>query len=86
MKCEDKRVIAPLYENIDVFYKNGGADDVSGFPLDLPTKALEPPKEKPPPPPVEETEDELLGNVSCLEYYMSQTSTSNVIERFYLNY
>lgn len=61
-----KGAIAPLYENIEVFYQNEGPTDASAFPLDLPTNVLEPPKEKPPPPPIEEDadNDELLGNVS----------------------
>ncbi|XP_053615899.1 LIM domain only protein 7 isoform X2 [Plodia interpunctella] len=61
-ETDEKITVAPLYENIDIFYKNS-IDGPEAFPLDLPTKALEPPKEKPPPPPIEEnTEDELLGN------------------------
>ncbi|XP_031770444.1 uncharacterized protein LOC113520348 isoform X2 [Galleria mellonella] len=58
----DKKIsVAPLYENIDIFYQNS-VDD-GAFPLDLATNAMEPPKEKPPPPPTEDnTEDELLGN------------------------
>ncbi|XP_059058704.1 uncharacterized protein LOC131852093 isoform X3 [Achroia grisella] len=58
----DKKIsVAPLYENIDIFYQNN-VDD-GAFPLDLATNAMEPPKEKPPPPPTEDnTEDELLGN------------------------
>lgn len=57
----DKKItVAPLYENIDIFYQN--TDEA--FPLDMPTNVLEPPKEKPPPPPTEDgPEDELLGNV-----------------------
>ncbi|XP_026735923.1 LIM domain only protein 7, partial [Trichoplusia ni] len=55
-----KITVAPLYENIDIFYQNS---EETAFPLDLPTNVLEPPKEKPPPPPTEESnEDELLGN------------------------
>lgn len=53
--------VAPLYENMDMFFQNS-VGDVAAFPLDLPTNAMEPPKEKPPPPPTED--DELLGNVS----------------------
>lgn len=52
--------VTPLYENIDIFYQNGGGP---AFPLDL-QNVLEPPKEKPPPPPTED--DELLGNVSFI--------------------
>ncbi|XP_068619865.1 A-kinase anchor protein 9 isoform X2 [Battus philenor] len=59
---DNKVLVAPLYENIDIFYQNT-VDDAGAFPLDLPTNVLEPPKEKPPPPPSEDaTEDELLGN------------------------
>lgn len=58
--------VAPLYENIDIFYQNS-VDEASAFPLDLPTNVLEPPKEKPPPPPTDDSpEDELLGNVSII--------------------
>lgn len=61
-KIDEKNINpAPLYENIDIFYRNGGVD---AFPLDLPANVLEPPKEKPPPPPVDDATDELLGNVS----------------------
>ncbi|KAM3960775.1 smallish isoform 1-T4 [Aphomia sociella] len=58
----DKKIsVAPLYENIDIFYQNSVVD--GAFPLDLATNAMEPPKEKPPPPPTEDNnEDELLGN------------------------
>ncbi|CAG9567780.1 unnamed protein product [Danaus chrysippus] len=52
--------VTPLYENIDIFNQN--LVESSDFPLDLPTNALEPPKEKPPPPPTEDGPDELLGN------------------------
>ncbi|XP_045779337.1 LIM domain only protein 7 isoform X2 [Maniola jurtina] len=59
---EKKVSVTPLYENIDIFNQNGIVD-AEAFPLDLPTNALEPPKEKPPPPPMEDNaEDELLGN------------------------
>ncbi|XP_046972021.1 uncharacterized protein LOC124538838 isoform X3 [Vanessa cardui] len=59
---EKKVSVTPLYENIDIFNQNGIVD-VGAFPLDLPTNALEPPKEKPPPPPMEDNpDDELLGN------------------------
>ncbi|XP_075984544.1 smallish isoform X2 [Anticarsia gemmatalis] len=59
MDFEKKITVAPLYENIDIFYQN--ADEA--FPLDMPANVLEPPKEKPPPPPTEDgPEDELLGN------------------------
>ncbi|XP_050354678.1 uncharacterized protein LOC126776307 isoform X2 [Nymphalis io] len=59
---EKKVSVTPLYENIDIFNQNGIVD-VGAFPLDLPTNALEPPKEKPPPPPMEDSpDDELLGN------------------------
>ncbi|XP_052744468.1 LIM domain only protein 7 isoform X2 [Bicyclus anynana] len=59
----DKKVsVTPLYENIDIFNQTSIVD-AEAFPLDLPTNALEPPKEKPPPPPMEDgPEDELLGN------------------------
>ncbi|XP_041983299.1 LIM domain only protein 7 isoform X3 [Aricia agestis] len=57
---EKKVSVTPLYENADIFFKN---PEPEAFPLDLPTNAMEPPKEKPPPPPMEENgEDELLGN------------------------
>lgn len=57
--------VAPLYENIDIFYQNGGSDEAAAFPLDMPSNVLEPPKEKPPPPPADDNvEDELLGSVS----------------------
>ncbi|XP_039760253.1 LIM domain only protein 7 isoform X2 [Pararge aegeria] len=59
---EKKVSVTPLYENIDIFNQNNIVD-AGAFPLDLPTNALEPPKEKPPPPPMEDSpEDELLGN------------------------
>lgn len=61
---EKKVSVTPLYENIDIFNQNSMVD-TEAFPLDMPTNALEPPKEKPPPPPMEDSaEDELLGNVS----------------------
>lgn len=63
----DKKIdVAPLYENMDIFYQNSSEfPPESAFPLDMPTNVLEPPKEKPPPPPTEDgPEDELLGNVS----------------------
>ncbi|VVC99567.1 unnamed protein product [Leptidea sinapis] len=54
--------LAPLYENIDIFGQNHVVD-TGTFPLDMPSKVLEPPKEKPPPPPPEDSpDDELLGN------------------------
>ncbi|KAF9819601.1 hypothetical protein SFRURICE_005554, partial [Spodoptera frugiperda] len=61
----DKKIdVAPLYENMDIFYQNSSEfPPESAFPLDMPTNVLEPPKEKPPPPPTEDgPEDELLGN------------------------
>lgn len=61
---DSKTPVAPLYENIDIFYQNS-VDEAGAFPLDLPTNVLEPPKEKPPPPPTDDSpDDELLGNVS----------------------
>ncbi|CAH0730784.1 unnamed protein product, partial [Brenthis ino] len=57
----DKVSVTPLYENIDIMNQHSIVD--TAFPLDLPTNAMEPPKEKPPPPPMEDNpEDELLGN------------------------
>lgn len=76
---DSKTPVAPLYENIDIFYQNS-VDEAGAFPLDLPTNVLEPPKEKPPPPPTDDSpDDELLGNVSFFiswrvlsrTYYMS---------------
>lgn len=64
----DKKItVAPLYENMDIFYQNSSEFcSESAFPLDMPTNVLEPPKEKPPPPPTDDSAgDELLGNVSC---------------------
>ncbi|CAH2094984.1 unnamed protein product [Euphydryas editha] len=59
---EKKVSVTPLYENIDIFNQNNIVD-AGAFPLDLPTSALEPPKEKPPPPPMDDSpDDELLGN------------------------
>ncbi|KAL0868668.1 hypothetical protein ABMA27_008119 [Loxostege sticticalis] len=59
---DSKTPVAPLYENIDIFYQNS-VDEAGAFPLDLPTNVLEPPKEKPPPPPTDDSpDDELLGN------------------------
>lgn len=60
---EKKISVTPLYENIDIFFKNN-VESTDAFPLDMPTNVLEPPKEKPPPPPMEDAQDELLGNVS----------------------
>lgn len=60
---EGKISVAPLYENINMFYQSS-VDEASAFPLDMPTNVLEPPKEKPPPPPADDSPDELLGNVS----------------------
>ncbi|CAH2985735.1 unnamed protein product [Chilo suppressalis] len=57
---DSKISVAPLYENINIFYKHN--DDTGAFPLDLPSNVLEPPKEKPPPPPMEDAADDDLGN------------------------
>lgn len=63
---EKKITVAPLYENMDIFYQNSD----EAFPLDMNTNVLEPPKEKPPPPPTDDLEDELLGNVSFIFPYL----------------
>lgn len=63
---EKKITVAPLYENMDIFYQNSDEP----FPLDMNTNVLEPPKEKPPPPPTDDLEDELLGNVSFIFPYL----------------
>lgn len=70
---EKKVSVTPLYENIDIFNQNNIVD-AGEFPLDLPTNALEPPKEKPPPPPMEDSlDDELLGNVSIISFTILHT-------------
>ncbi|XP_048478157.1 LIM domain only protein 7 isoform X2 [Plutella xylostella] len=72
--------VAPLYENIDIFYQNGGSDEAAAFPLDMPSNVLEPPKEKPPPPPADDNvEEELLG--SAITRQAPHTSSARRIKK-----
>lgn len=75
----DKKIsVTPMYENIDIFYRNPVDGD---FPLDMPTNVMEPPKEKPPPPPTEDNQDdELLGNVSTyLRFDFSYLNSNQLV-------
>lgn len=74
--------VTPLYENIDIFNQN--LVESSDFPLDLPTNALEPPKEKPPPPPTEDGPDELLGNVCLFTFFIYININIGILSAQYL--